>query len=396
MTNENKTKQVLNDSNENDSSMAALNAINKIADKRFQELQYIQQQFTWSTIYLPADEVKEPTKNNSMIANDPRFFNKSDPKDYSYLQFVAKNNVDQQFIYLDKNGIPNTMNINGACEEIVKRVEFANDVNVKSDEEYIIQLLAGLKYLNKWNMFKERMKNVFNIDGELIGRLGEKYDSEIKKYLQTFARTFTFTEQQIKNQNIYIQCARASFASKTLKEEYSKTKQEYLDMLDELYQIVKASPKMTLCYNNAGPSQVASSEDSTASYNLKQVLNCAGEMVADDVSKDVVGSEVDNVALAKQIAELKARITAGDKQVKSEILNMLDEKIDERIQAAMNKEVNTATVGTGMIVILIILFIICLCSLLLSIYNMINVKKKLKGKYIINNNDRKRVMKYFE
>ena len=331
-----------------------------------------------------------------MIANDPRFFNKSNSEDYSYLQFVAKYNVDQQFIYLDKNGIPNTMNINGACEEIVKRVEFANDVNVKSDEEYIIQLLAGLKYLNKWNMFKERMKNVFNIDGELIGRLGEKYDSEIKKYLQTFARTFTFTEQQIKNQNIYIQCARASFASKTLKEEYSKTKQEYLDMLDELYQIVKASPKMTLCYNNAGPSQVASSEDSTASYNLKQVLNCAGEMVADDVSKDVVGGEIDNVALAKQIAELKARITAGDKQVKSEILNMLDEKIDERIQAAMNKEVSTATVGTGMIVILVILFIICLCSLLLSIYNMMSVKKKLKGKYIINNNDRKRVMKYFE
>lgn len=396
MTNENKTKQVLNDSNENDSSMAALNAINKIADKRFQELQYIQQQFTWSTIYLPADEVKEPTKNNSMIANDPRFFNKSNSEDYSYLQFVAKYNVDQQFIYLDKNGIPNTMNINGACEEIVKRVEFTNDVNIKSDEEYIIQLLAGLKYLNKWNMFKERMKNVFNIDSELIGRLGEKYDSEIKKYLQTFARTFTFTEQQIKNQNIYIQCARASFASKTLKEEYSKTKQEYLDMLDELYQIVKASPKMTLCYNNAGPSQVASSEDSTASYNLKQVLNCAGEMVADDVSKDVVGGEIDNVALAKQIAELKARITAGDKQVKNEILNMLDEKIDERIQAAMNKEVSTATVGTGMIVILVILFIICLCSLLLSIYNMMSVKKKLKGKYIINNNDRKRVMKYFE
>ena len=181
MTNEDKTKQGLNDSNENDSSMAALNAINKIADKRFQELQYIQQQFTWSTIYLPADEVKEPTKNNSMIANDPRFFNKSNPEDYSYLQFVAKYNVDQQFIYLDKNGIPNTMNINGACEEIIKRVEFTNDSNVKSDEEYIIQLLAGLKYLSKWNMFKERMKNVFNIDSELIGRI-HKNKTRIFRY----------------------------------------------------------------------------------------------------------------------------------------------------------------------------------------------------------------------
>ena len=137
---------------------------------------------------------------------------------------MAKNNVEQQFIYLDKNGTSNTMNINGACEEIVKRVEFANNIIAKSDEEYIIQLLAGLKYLNKWIMFKDRMKNVFNIDGGLVGKLGEKYDSEIKKYLQTFARTFTFTEQQIKNQNIYIQCARASFASKALKEEYTKTK----------------------------------------------------------------------------------------------------------------------------------------------------------------------------
>lgn len=388
--------QSLNETNENDSSMAALNAINKIADKRFQELQYIQQQFTWSTIYLPADEVKEPTKNNAMLANDPRFFNKSDSNDYSYLQFVAKNHVDQQFIYLDKNGIPNAMNINGACEEITKRVEFANDITVKEDEEYVIQLLAGLRYLNKWDMFKDRMKNVFNIDTKFITALATKYDSKIKEYLSTFARTFTFTYEQIKNQNIYIQCARASFASKELKEEYSKTKQEYLQMLDELYQIVKASPKMTLCYNNAGPSQVASSEDSTASYNLKQVLNCAGEMVADDVSKEVVGNEVDNVALAKQIAELKSRITAGDKQVKTEILKLIDEKIDAKIQAAMNKEVKTATVGVGIIVVLVILFIICLCSLLLSIYNMMNVKKKLEGKYIVNDNDRRRLMKLFE
>ena len=143
------TKQVLNEQNENDSSMAALNAINKIADKRFQELQYIQQQFAWTTIYLPGDEVKEPTKNNAMLANDPRFFNKSDPEDYSYLQFVAKNHVDQQFIYLNKNGNPNKMDINQACEEITLRVEFINNVKVKSDEEYIVQLLAGLKYLNK-------------------------------------------------------------------------------------------------------------------------------------------------------------------------------------------------------------------------------------------------------
>ena len=390
------TKQSLNEQNENDSSMAALNAINKIADKRFQELQYIQQQFTWSTIYLPADEVKEPTKNNAMLANDPRFFNKSDENDYSYLQFVAKNHVDQQFIYLDKNGMPNTMNINGACEEITKRIEFANDLKIKSDEEYIIQLLAGLRYLNKWDMFKDRMKNVFNIDAKFITALATKYDSKIKEYLSTFARTFTFTDQQIKNQNIYIQCARASFASSTLKDEYENTKKEYLQMLDELYKIVKSSPQMTLCYNNAGPSQVASSEDSTASYNLKQVLNCAGEMVADDVSKEVIGSEIDNVALAKQIAELKSRITAGDKQVKSEILKLIDEKIDAKIQAAMNKEVKTASVGTGIIVVLVILFIICLCSLVLSIYNMMNVKRKLEGKYISNDVDRVRLRSLFD
>ena len=390
--------QTLNSGNENDSSMAALNAINKIADKRFQELQYIQQQFTWSTIYLPADEVKEPTTNNAMLANDPRFFNKSDSSaaaNYSYLQFVAKNNADQQFIYLNENGIPNPMTINGACEEITKRVEFTNDIKVKEDEEYIVQLLAGLLYLNKYNMFKDRMKNVFNVDNKFISTLATKYDAKIKKYLQTFARTFTYTQEQIKNQNIYIQCARASFASADLKEQYKATKEEYLKMLDELYQIVKASPKMTLCYNNAGPSQVASSEDSTACYNLKQVLNCAGEMIADDVSKDVVGNEIDNVSLAKQIEELKLRITTGDKNVKQEILKMIDEKIDAKIQEAMNNEAKTASVGVGIIVVLIILFIICLCSLMLSIYNMMNVKKKLEGKYL-NEWDKNKLKNLFE
>ena len=387
--------QTLNSGNENDSSMAALNAINKIADKRFQELQYIQQQFTWSTIYLPADEVKEPTTNNAMLANDPRFFNKSDSNDYSYLQFVAKNNVDQQFIYLNENGIPNPMTINGACEEITKRVEFVNDIKVKEDEEYIVQLLSGLLYLNKYNMFKDRMKNVFNVDNKFVSALATKYDAKIKKYLQTFARTFTYTQEQIKNQNIYIQCARASFASADLKEQYKTTKEEYLKMLDELYQIVKTSPKMTLCYNNAGPSQVASSEDSTACYNLKQVLNCAGEMIADDVSKDVVGSEIDNVSLAKQIEELKLRIKIGDKNVKEEILKMIDEKIDAKIQEAMNNEAKIAGVGVGVIVVLVILFIICLCSLLLSIYNMMNVKKKLEGKYL-NEWDENKLKNWFE
>ena len=388
--------QGLNEQNENDSSMAALNAINKIADKRFQELQYIQQQFTWSTIYIPNDEVKEPTKNNAMIANDPRFFNKSDSKDYSYLQFVAKNNVDQQFIYLNENGEPNTMNINGACEEITLRVEFANNNNVKSDEEYVIQLLAGLVYLDKMNMFKDRMNNVYNIANKFVVSLCTKYDSKINEYLQKFARTFTYTADQIKKQNIYVQCARASFASKTLKEEYEKTKKEYLEMLDELYKIVKASPQMTLCYNNAGPSQVASSEDSTASYNLKQVLNCAGELVADDVSKSVVGSEIDNVTLAKQIEELRERIKVGDKQVKNEILKMIDEKIDAKVKAVMDEQVKNISIGTGMIIVLIILFIICFCALMLSIYNFISIKDKMKGKYIVNDADRKRLNDLFE
>jgi len=389
------SKQTLNETNENDSSMAALNAINKIADKRFQELQYIQQQFTWSTIYLPGDEVKEPTSNNAMIANDPRFFNKSDPKDYSYLQFVAKNKVDQQFIYLNENAVPNAMTIAQACSEIVARVEFINALTIKADEEYICQLLAGLKYLNKWNMFKERMKDVHNVEDKFISLLGQKFDGKIKEYLQKFAQNFTFTMEKIQKQNIYIQCARASFASQELKDEYAATKDEYVKMLDELYKIVQASPKMTLCYNNAGPSQVASSKDSTASYNLKQVLNCAGEMVADDVSKKIVGTEVDNVALAKQIEELKSRLTAGDKQVKKEILDMIDAKIDEKINERLKVEMQNISIGTTVIVILVVLFVISLCALCLSIYNMMNVNKKMKGKGIVSNEDRMKLMEIF-
>jgi len=389
-------QQALNETNENDTSMAALNAINKIADKEFQELQYIQQQFTWSTIYLPGDEVKNPTTNNAMLANDPRFYNYVDNKDYSYLQFVATHHVDQQFIYLDEKGYPNAMDINKACEEIIKRVEFANNIKIKDDELYVVQILAGLKYLNKYDMFKKRMINVYNTNSNYISKLGETYNSKINEYLQKFARTFIYSADEIKNQNIYIQCARASFASDSLKKQYEETKKEYLKKLDELYQIVKASPKMTLCYNNAGPSQVASSEDSTASYNLKQVLNCAGEMIADDVSKDIVGSEIDNATLAKQIAELKARITAGDKQVKNEILKMLDEKIDARVQEAMDKAAKNISIGTSVIIILVILFIICLCSLMLSIYNMMQVKNKLHGKYIAKSEDEKRLMELFE
>jgi hypothetical protein len=362
-----------------DSSLAALNAINKIADKRFSELQYIQQQFLWSTIYLPSDEVEKPTTNTAKLMNDPRFLYAGNKDNISYLQFVAKNNVEQQFIYTDDNGNLNNIDIVRACDEIINRVDFTKS-KIKNDEKYIMQLLAGIKYLNKWSMFTNKMSTIHNIKSSYLTILNQQINNGIQEYVNILARHFGYSEKEISSKNMYIECPSCSFASSELKQQYSDTKKEYLQMLNELYEIIKQSPQLSVCYANAGGTEVSAGKNSDVYVNLRQVVNCAGDIV----SNEVVNGELSLAELAKEIKVVKNSIMSKD-----DIIALIDSKIVEK----MDEEKNKIQVGTTLIIIIIVLFIFSFVSLILSTYNFKKIKSKLHGK-CIDKFDYNRLMNY--
>lgn len=363
-----------------DSSLAALNAINKIADKRFSELQYIQQQFKWSTIYLPSDEVEKPTTNTSKLMNDPRFLYSGNKDNISYLQFVSKNNVEQQFIYVDDNGVLNNTNLIQACDDIVNRVDFTNS-KIKNDEEYIMQIIAGIKYLNKWSLFTDKMNTIYNIKSNYLTILNQQINNGINKYINMLSRHFGYSEKEISSKNMYIECSVCSFASSELKQQYNDTKAEYLQMLNELYEIVKQSPQLSICYANAGGNEISAGKNADVYINTRQIINCAGDMI----TEDIVNGDLSLAELAKEIKVMKNSIMSKD-----DIIALIDSKIVEK----MDEEKNNIQIGTTLLIIIIILFIFSLISLILSIYNYKKMKSKLHGKYI-DSFDHNRLMKYF-
>jgi hypothetical protein len=231
-------------------------------------------------------------------------------------------------------------------------------------------------------MFENTLETVYNIDSEYVRSINNLINSGIKKYVQILGTHFGYSMEDIAKHNMYIKCGSCSFASDTLKQQYLDTKDEYLKMLDELYEIVKQSPQLSVCYNNAGGMTTVGEKNSEIHVNLRQVINCAGDMITNDIEEGNITLD----QLAKEIKVMKNSILSKD-----DILNMIDSKLNER----MNELSSKIQASTGIIIVLIILFIFSMISIVLSIYNMRSVNRKLKGKYI-DKYDMNRIMTYLK
>ena len=351
------------DINLSDASMAAMNAIDKISDKRFQELQYVQQCFAWTCYYFQSDVLDKPTTNLSKLGADPRNIYVTDKSDMSFLKFAGQYVTALQFVYFGLNGNPENMDIDTACKTYVQTCDLST-AKLKQDEERTASILAGIKFLNKWNMFKQMLKEVYNIDYSTLEKTNSLYNQLIAKKLQLLESFFKVSAESIKSQNLYIICYASSYASTVLKDEYTKTKEEYLKMLNELYDIVKQSQQLTVCWNNASIQDVSAKNEGIACVDLKQIVNCGNDVVADEIVKDTSNGALD-------VAKLKQRVDELAGLVDTEAIN---KKIDEKLAEEM-KKIKTST---GVIVCLIILFIICLAALLLGCWNTKQLNDKLK------------------
>ena len=165
-----------NDINLSDASMAAMNAIDKISDKRFQELQYVQQCFAWTCYYFQSDVLDKPTTNLSKLGADPRNIYATDKSDMSFLKFAGQYDTVLQFVYFGLNGNPENMDIDTACKTYVQTCDLST-AKLKQDEERTASILAGIKFLNKWNMFKQMLKEVYNIDYSTLEKTNSLYNT---------------------------------------------------------------------------------------------------------------------------------------------------------------------------------------------------------------------------
>lgn len=347
------------DTEKTQGAMAALNALNKISDSEFKSMQSIQQQFAWTTYYFPSDEMLTPTINMLYRLNDPRNKYDANPSDTIFIDFASRFHVPYKFVYMNDDGKPNASDMTKAADEIAQRI---TNGKVQEDVGYISQLIAGIRYLNKSKQFETYMRQVMNTTSEALNTVYSQCGSGIEKYTQMLERFFQFSSEQIKKENLYIVCESCSYASSDLKSQYESIKKRYNQLLTELLDIVKSSSQLTLCYNLANTGDtVVDGDDNAVKTNVNQIINCAGDMIADEY---VSGSQAYDDAILQQLQQLKS-----NSMTRTEIAKKIDDKMTEHISGESRK----IHVGAGLIIALIVLMIICICALMVSIRNAVNI-----------------------
>ena len=293
----------------------ALNALNAISEQHFQQLQAIQTQFYWSCVFIYGDDLLHETKLVPENITDPRHIYISNPKDESYLEFANKNNVKQQFIY-HYNSKLNCGDYCLICDEIAKKCDFPNhEVN---DKKLIASYVGGLQFFGKYSLAKKYLGEVHKQNNSDISETFETIATLINEQIQLLEMNFKISMNDFKENNGYIISPTTSFCSKEIKEMYLSTKSEYEEEVNKVYDLIKNVPSLQICYNNASLNNVNSTNDSINYVNIKQVVNCAGEVVSDSI----LNADSDEQIL-KLIDKIEQRPT------KLEIIQLTDEKIEQ-------------------------------------------------------------------
>lgn len=323
----------------NDASVA-LNALNKISEEHFQQLQAIQTQFYWSCVFIYGDDLLHETKSVPENITDPRHIYVTNPKDESYLEFANKNNVKQQFIYYHNKKL-NCGDYCLICDEIAKKCDFPNH-NV-NDKGLVAAYVGGLQFFGKYNLSKKYLGEVHKQNNNDISETFESIATLINEQIQLLEMNFKISMNDFKENNGYVISPTTSFCSNELKEMYLSTKSEYENEVNKVYDLIKSVPSLQICYNNASLNNVNSTNDSINYVNIKQVVNCAGEVVSDSI----LNSDSDEQML-KLIDKIEQRPT------KTEIIQLTDEKIQLKIDELKKRNL----IRTIIIIILLIIFVV--------------------------------------
>ena len=360
-----------------DASAAALKAIDYISNQEFQQLEAIQKQFMWSCVYFYGFNVLEPAKTQ-FKGVDPRAINKQDPSNTTWLDFAYKNQVDRKFIYVNPSGKVEMGDFVSVADKIVKASDMLTGKIEIVDADYIAAYIAGLIYLGKWDSFKKFVAQGYNVYESTLNKLKTTMDERIKERLQLLVRSTGYTQDELKSSNGGFYKPAASYAPSSLKQEYIAKKGEYETKVKELFNIIKDTPSLTICYQNAsiGNADVGG-EDNLVYVNTNQILNCAGDLIAEEVIED---NKSETEELLKKIQELSIEIKETNERIdgiitKNDIIEMINEKIQTLGNEKLEQIEVKQKVATWVIIALVILFIMSFIMFVFCIKNSAEIKK---------------------
>lgn len=361
-----------------EASAAALKAIDYISNQEFQQLESIQKQFMWSCFYFYGFNVLEPAKTQ-FKGVDPRAINYQDPENTTWLDFAYKNQVDRKFIYVDPTGKIGMGDFVSVADKIVKACDLINAKSNVDDVEYIAAYISGLIYLGKWDQFKKFISQGYNVYESTLNKLKNTTDERIKEKIQMLTRSTGYTQDELKSNNGGFYKPSASYANSSLKQEYLSKKSEYEAKVKELFEIIKNTPSLTICYQNAsmGDADIGG-EDNLVYINTNQILNCAGDLIAEEITESQ-NNETEEIL--KKLQELSIEIKDTRKELNGKIISKDDilKMINDKIQTVGDKKIETIEreqkTDIWIIIVIIILFILSFITLAYCIKNSHQIKQ---------------------
>ena len=357
-------------------SAAALKAIDYISNQEFQQLEAIQKQFMWSCFYFYGFNVLEPAKTQ-FKGVDPRSINYQDPSNTTWLDFAYKNQVDRKFIYINPGNMKaEQSDFIQTADKIIVACDLLTTKSDIGDTPFIAAYIAGLLYLGKWDTFKKWTAQTYNVYESTLNKLKTTMDQRIKENLQLLATLTGYNSDELKSTNGGFFMPSASYATSSLKQLYIESKAQYEAKVKELFNIIKDTPSLTICYQNASVGDVEmGGEDNLAYVKTNQILNCAGDLIAEEVTNDKndemlkLLEKIQQMSIELKDTNAKFEEVQGLMMTKNNVIKLIDSKIDENINVKKQQIVGEQTTSLWLIIILIVLFLFSLVSLIFSLKN---------------------------
>lgn len=342
-----------------DSSQAALKAINKIADSEFQTLQVLATQMAWSSFFFTGTDIETPQKGVYQTI-DPRNLyyqtKSSETPNTTYINFCYTYHPEYEIVYID----PATSKYLSASFDTINSKlsggsikDFTTGELESLDQNLICSYIAGLVYLNKSDAFVKIYGQTIK---DAIKLIKAKYEATISPYLTKLEQRFKKTKDELKSSNLGFFCYSASFCPASIKEQYASSKKSYESKVNELYEILKQSSSLTVCYQSASIGDASISDDSNDNMiytNINQVLKCCEDEVAEQTANETETARYED--LLNQIQDLKVKVV-----VKDDIYKMIDEKISAIQTRESIINTSTSSISIALIIVIIVLFIMSL------------------------------------
>lgn len=284
---------------------AALKAINAMTDAQFSEMQSIMTQFKWTTFYFVENNLFKARKDDFKYV-DPRWAYESSKKDSSpqtqWINFAVTYQPEHRFLYVDSEY--HSGNFKEAALLVKSGVDQTSGkfLHEGNSQTVLGNMFGGIIYLSKWKNFLEYCGTVHGINENTIVRAKNIVSSVVDEQKAKIGAFVGMSDKDLKEINGGFFCEQASYCGPELKASYLNIKTEYEKKIKELYEIMRASPSLTVCFNEAttGDINATNNENMNVYTDITQVLNCAGDElgeISDVMSYDELNKLVKKLQL---------------------------------------------------------------------------------------------------